>query len=225
MENSAYNGETLTDNAEGNTVGSREVFSARERSIITGLMLGDGCMERVSNRSARMLIRHEVQQREYVNFLYSELFRFVKTPPKKTSETDKRFDIKTFRYSFKTCSSPDFLSWHIKFYDKNRKKKLPNNIKTLLDDLALAIWFMDDGSFKNDSKGLLINSNYFDVKKQRKLQRVLTEKFKVHTTLHTLGRWKRIYIPAKESPKFAKIIAPHIIPSLKYKLKKISLTL
>ena len=225
MKNLAYNGETLTDNAEGNTVGSREGLSRREQSIIVGLMLGDGGMEKISNRSARLNIKHGVQQKEYVYFLYNELQRFVRTPPKRSTEFDKRFGTKTFRYCFRTISSSSLLNYYFLFYDHSGKKKLPNNIFYLIDDLALSIWFMDDGSYKNDSKGLLINSNHFAEREQGELQKVLRDKFGISTRLHKLAQWKRIYIPASESPKFAKIILPHIISSLKYKLQKLSLTL
>jgi hypothetical protein len=225
MENSAYNGETLTGKAEGNTVGSRESFSKREQSIIVGLLLGDGSMQRLSKKSARLVVKHGVKQREYVYFLYNELRRWVKTPPKMTIELDRRFGIKTNRYRFRTINSPGFLNYYRLFYDDQGKKRLPNNIAQILDDLGLAIWFMDDGSYKNDSKGLLINSNHFSVREQKEIQKVLKNRFKINTTLHTLGQWKRIYIPAAESPKFAKIILPHTIPSLRYKLQKLSLTL
>ncbi len=224
MENLAYNGGTLTGSAEGNTVGSQEGFSKREASIIVGLMLGDGSMQRLSKKSARLVVKHGVKQKEYVFFLYNELRRFVKTPPKLTTELDRRFGTKTHRYRFRTINSAQFLNYYRLFYDSSGKKILPENIAQILDELALAIWFMDDGSYKNDSKGLLINSNHFNLQEQRVMQDVLRARFSVRTTLHTLKRWKRIYIPADESLKFAKIILPHIIPSLGYKLQKLSLT-
>jgi hypothetical protein len=225
MENLAYNGGTLTGNAEGNTVGSQESFSKREQSIIVGLLLGDGSMQRLSKKSARLVVKHGVKQREYVYFLYNELRRWVKTPPKMTTELDRRFGIKTNRYRFRTISSAYLLNYYRLFYNDQGKKKLPDNISQILDDLGLAIWFMDDGSYKNDSKGLLINSNHFNTREQEEIQKVLKNQFEINTTLHTLKHWKRIYIPAAESPKFTKIILPHIIPSLRYKLQKLSLTL
>lgn len=225
MENSAYNGGTLTGNAEGNTVGSQESFSKREQSIIVGLLLGDGSMQRLSKRSARLVVKHGVKQREYVYFLYNELRRWVKTPPKMTTELDRRFGTKSNRYRFRTVNSPCFLEYYGMFYDEKGKKRLPDTIRALLDEIALAIWFMDDGSYKTDSKGLLINSNHFNMNEQETLRAVLKEKFGIITSLHTLRQWKRIYIPADESPKFAKIILPYIIPSLRYKLQKLSLTL
>lgn len=225
MENSAYNGRTLTDNAEGNTVGSQESFSKREASIVVGLMLGDGSMQRLSSKSARLVVKHGVRQREYVYFLYKELHRFVKTPPKLTTELDRRFQTKTYRYRFRTINSPHFLGYYRLFYEDSGKKILPENIDQMLDGLALAIWFMDDGSYKNDSKGLLINSNHFSLQEQKVIQDVLRSKFGIRTTLHSLRRWKRIYIPAAESIKFAKIVLPYIIPSMRYKLQNLSLTL
>lgn len=225
MENSAYNGGTLTGNAEGNTVGSQEGLSKREESIIVGLLLGDGSMQRLSRKSARLVVKHGVRQREYIYFLYDELRRWVKTPPKMTTELDRRFGTKTNRYRFRTINSSYLLSYYLLFYDDQGKKRLPDNISQILDDLSLAIWFMDDGSYKNDSKGLLINSNHFSVEEQKEIQRVLKNRFKINTTLHTIGRWKRIYIPAAESSKFAKIILPYVVPSMRYKLQKLSLTL
>jgi hypothetical protein len=149
----------------------------------------------------------------------------VKTPPKITIELDRRFGIKTRRCRFRTISSIHLLNYYRLFYDDKGKKRLPSDISQILDDLSLAIWFMDDGSYKNDSKGLLINSNHFSIREQKEIQRVLKDRFGISTTLHTLGHWKRIYIPAAESPRFAKVISPYVIPSLRYKLQKLSLTL
>lgn len=196
-------------------------LTSKESDIIVGLLLGDGHLEKTSSGKFRLCIAHGVKQRAYVDMLYESLKRFVATPPKLRWARDKRYNQPQPKYSFKTVCRPEFLEFYRMFYKENKRKYLPKNIDQFFKPQTLAILFMDDGSFKNDSRGLLLNTMAFSKGEQRILRKAFKDKLQILTGLHTLRRWKRIYIPAKESERFVNIIRPYLHPSMQYKIKRV----
>jgi len=217
MTHLAYNGETRTGEAEGNAVGSRAGLTARERSIVVGLLLGDGHLELSRRGLARLSVRQHPKRRGYVDWLYQELRRFVRTSPRSTMCFDRRTQVATPRYGFKTLAYPVFAEWHLHFYEDGTKR-VPEDIGQWLDAVALAVWFTDDGSYKTDSRGLLLNTNAFSFEDQQRLQEVLMQEFGLRTALHRLKQWWRIYIPARSSDRLIEVILPHLATCAQYKL-------
>jgi hypothetical protein len=88
---------------------------------------------------------HSIGQREYVYWKYTVLREpFCKSvkPPHETARPGE--------YVFYTMYRDEFILYR---NDGNGfKKRVPNKIDTLLVDLiSLAIWYLDDGTKKNDS--------------------------------------------------------------------------
>jgi hypothetical protein len=217
MKNSANNDETLTGHAEGNAVGSRVSLTEREQGVVVGLLLGDGHLESTGHERARLCVYQHLKRRAYVDWLYEQLSQFVQTAPKMVMNYDRRTLVATPRYGFRTLTYPVFAEWHTRFY-LNGKKQIPQEIDQWLDDVALAVWFADDGSFKTDSRGLLLNTNAFSEEDQQRLQEVLMRRFSIETSLHRLRQWKRIYVPARHTDRFIEIILPYLSKDLLYKL-------
>ena len=217
MKHSANNGETRTGNTEGNAVGSRVGLTAREQGVVVGLLLGDGHLELSRRGLARLCVRQHPKRQAYVDWLYEQLRRFVRTPPKLMMSYDRRKQISTPRYGFKTLAYPVFAEWHSRFYAK-RHKQIPEGISQWLDAVALTVWFADDGSYKTDSRGLLLNTNAFEWQDQRQLQVALKQRFGLVTALHRLRQWWRIYIPARSTDHVIKEILPYLPECLLYKL-------
>ena len=217
MTSSANNGGTLPGEAEGNAVGSRAGLTAWEQSIVVGLLLGDGHLELSRRGLARLHVRQHPKRRDYVDWLYRQLKRFVHTPPKIVMSRDRRTHVATPRYGFKTLAFPVFGEWHRRFY-RGRVKRVPEEVGEWLDAVSLAVWFADDGSFKTDSRGLLLNTNAFTLEDQRRLQGVLGQRFGLTTTLHKLRQWHRIYIPARSTDRFVELVMPQLPTCALYKL-------
>lgn len=206
----------------GNTVGSYGKLTPTELNLIVWMILGDGHLEVLTSGSVRMSVAHGLQQKDYVDSLYHKLLRIIASPPKEMWCRDKRYTEKRPTYRFRTRCLPELKALHSKFYSQDGQKRIPNDIEHLLNPEVLAIWFMDDGSFKNDSRGLLLNTMSFSEEEQRYLQKILLYKFSIPTALHTLRRWKRIYISAHHSTRFVDMIGPYIFDSMRYKLQKFS---
>ena len=191
-------------------------LTQKQREIITGLVLGDGHLEtRTNGRTYRLKIEHSIIQKDYVLWLYNELKNLI---PGEIYETKR--DTRHF-VGFRTYSSSVFRFYGHQFYPKG-KKVIPIMIDKIITPLALAIWFMDDGSKKsNKHKTYNIHTLGFSKKDLERVVLVFRKKFDVQATLHNqkIHYW-RIYITSISAEKFKSIIEPYVskISSMKDKL-------
>lgn len=199
-------------------------LTEEQKSIITGNLLGDGHLESLTGgKTYRLKVEHSVSQKAYVDWQYEKLKSVVGTPPR--IKFKSRYGRASQNYGFSTLSSSSLRFFGQSFYRED-KKRVPLIIKKLLTSLALAIWFMDDGSIKsNYHKALILNTQSFGEVELSKLQKALIEKFGIETVLRKQKEGKQIYILSQSVEKFVQIISPYLLPSMKYKLGKVNLKL
>lgn len=97
-----------------------------------------------------------------------------------------------------------------------------NGVKTITQEyldmidhpIALAYWFMDDGSHSGT-----IATNSFSLNEVNLLSNWLKNKFDINTTIQKNNNYYIIYITSYSRINFDELVAPYIIPSMKYKLK------
>src|SRR5258708_3467864 len=188
-----------------------------QASILSGLLLGDGHLEAVTrDQTYRLKVEHSLKQKEYVDWLYDKFADFIRNEPYTKTKFlhEKQFSC----YGFTTCSSELFQFYAQQFYD-GRKKIIPQLFTQIIDPLALAIWFMDDGSFKSrHHKTYIIHSVGYSKMDLEIVQEIFEEKFGIKIALHKqYDRW-RIYFLSETADKFKKLIERYVIPSMKYKL-------
>ena len=192
-------------------------LSKREFGILIGAILGDAYVER-HEKDARVAIMHSIKQKELVDWKYQELKRFVKMQPMQSEYFDSRYGKKYFWWRFQTRRFPELKLLGDMFYRKN-KKIIPKNIDQLLKDpISLAVWYMDDGGRRKDCHGMFLNTLSFSKTEQQKLQKCLAKNFGIETRVHWISDGYRLYIPTSHAKYFCKLISPHIIPSMIYKL-------
>lgn len=98
----------------------------------------------------------------------------------------------------------------------------PNGIKTLTKEyldkinnpIALAYWFMDDGTFDGH-----IATNCFSEKEHELIINWMQEKWNISCTRHKNSNQFNLYISQKSRLDFERLIFPYILPSMYYKLK------
>lgn len=189
----------------------------RQRAIIVGLLLGDGHLETQSDgRIYRLKVEHGIAQKEYVDWLYEEFKDWVRTPPK--GRTKLSFGKPIVSYGFTTYSSGALRFYAQQFYQK-RKKIMPKIIGKILDPQTVAIWFMDDGSWKSDHhRTYIIHALGYSRDELERVQRVFAKKFGITAGIHSQYNGLRLCIAAKSAGTFKNLIEPYVIPSMKYKL-------
>ena len=180
-----------------------------QKSILIGSLLGDGALRLAKGkRNALFEVNHAIAQKAYVDWKYAQLKRFVLTEPKARSGNGKRI-----AYRFTTRSLPVFTTLYRHFY-RNNKKIIPDDV--LLDPLALAIWFMDDGSKSRSS--VYLNTQQFRVEDQKRLLQLLSNQLSLVGKLNKDKQYLRIRITTESTVRLKDIIRPYVLPMFYYKL-------
>lgn len=125
------------------------VLTKTQKEIITGLMLGDGCIQN-SNRkgkgNVRITMNRVLTDKEYMFYLYEYIKNLCNSKPSEYEVFDKRTQ--------KTYYSSILQSKALKCLMPLREKWYPEGIKIVPKDieltpLVLLIWFLDDGTIAN----------------------------------------------------------------------------
>ena len=200
-----------TDNAEGSR--SFDVdLSPDQESVLIGTLLGDGCLA-MHGHHARLHVKHKAVHRSLAEFKRSTFESFLSMA---LHEFDQRLGSKRYPcVQFVTRTSPVFTHWRRRFYGDGRKQ-VPGDITDLLTPLAIAVWFMDDGSA--DQSGVTIQTHSFDHAEVEQLARALSEGFDIVATIRANKGRSILYIGKQSLPTFESIVRPFILDDLEYKL-------
>lgn len=188
------------------------------RQLLIGSLLGDGsfCSIGRNTKNRYLSIAHSMKQEEYLKFKVSILNRYglasnIQYRVTKNSRY-KSGEVSECRH--KSRLHPIFTDIRAKYYDQHGHKRVHREFVKDIDELGLAIWYMDDGYVTKNS--CIFSSCSFTLEEQQVLADILLEKFDLH---FNLGKHDNsMYLHAKDFPKFIKLIKPHVIPSMQYKL-------
>ncbi len=202
-------------------------LTKRQREILIGTLLGDSHLETQNDeKTFRLKVEHSFKQKEYVDWLYREFRDWVLSPPKVRERFVRLRTVSGVyaKYYFNTLSVGSLRFYAQQFYVE-RKKAVPRLIHKWLTPLALAVWYMDDGSIKsNHHRTVFLNTQGFAIRDSRVLQKALLEKYGIKTQLRADRYQRQIYFSAETVDKFLTMIERYIIPSMRYKLPKVWVT-
>ena len=192
-------------------------ISKIQKEIIMGTILGDGHLEtRTKGKTYRLKIEHAYSQKEYVDWLYEQLKTLAVSEPriKITTIGNKNYQ----KYWFNSVATDSLRFYAQQFYQEN-KKVVPKLIHRWLTPLAIAVWFMDDGSIKSKHhRAKILNTQSFEKEEIKRLIKVFDEKYGIKAKLRKQKEGYQIYLLAETIDKFEDLIRPYIIPSMMYKL-------
>jgi len=126
-----------------------------------------------------------------------------------------------------TKSHPYFSKVRERIYIDN-KKVLDPHVLTLLDDEALAIIFMTDGSTAADNRwtnphcGITLCTKGFSYFDNLALSKAIYEKTRVRTSVCRHGKYFYLNIKSADHILFVETILPFVKPSFYYKLERIA---
>lgn len=188
-------------------------------SIIFGNLLGQGVIKSKKEvNGTSITFFQEAMHVKYLLWLHNKLQNAgycnptVPTIGKRLGKKGKI--LKIIRFSTWSYTSFDFIQdlWY-----KKGIKIVPHNIETFLTPLALAIWIMDSGVKSNGGLKII---NCYSYSECLLLLQVLHNKFELKATIQStsLSYQYQINISKESILKLSKIVAPFIIPEMKYKL-------
>jgi len=186
-------------------------------------MLGDGSLESSGFNGSRLQIKQANRKREYVQWIYSKFSKIVRTPPKERMDTNQWY--------FGTRYDETLDLWRREFYH-DRTKVVPINICDLIKEpIALAVWYMDDGSLDYREKShysFTLSTDSFTLIEVGRLKQVLYENFGVESNIQLLlsrgKRYPKLYIGRKGRDQFHTTILPYVLDCFRYKMPPRSMT-
>lgn len=194
-------------------------LSEIQKQVLVGTLLGDGCLETQNNgRTYRLKVEHSIAQKDYVEWKYKVLEKFILSKPRIRKKLS--YGLIRESYCFSTVSHGSLRFYGQQFY-RNGKKVIPRIIGKMLTPLALAVWFMDDGSVKSKKhKALVIHSQSFNKQDLERIIKVMEEKYGIRSTLRKRGDGSgyALYLLSETVNKFIDLVKKYFLPSMKYKL-------
>lgn len=184
--------------------------------LLVGSLLGDGSLSMSSDGSAAYSERHSVAQSDYMQWKMQVLAPFASHlyPTKKVDKAGKEFH----GVGFHTPSCPLFWPLYEQFYPAPKRKRVfPQNLPDLMTPLALAVWYMDDGSLMKDG---IPRITFGLCAKSLTRARKALHRLGLTTVVYGTKGHQTIHFP-KCTALFAELVGPHLHPTLQYKMPRV----
>ena len=202
----------------------------RKKSLLIACVIGDGYIYKDKrSKSCTLEISHSIKQLEYLEYK-SILLRNItgkkceikyKTMPGRI--INKNYPIVQSSMACRIFITHKYFRVLKKWLYPNNEKKYIEYVK-YLDELGLAIWYMDDGSTwvekRREHGHIMMEFHTFIPKKDAEfLIKYFKEKWDLDFKLHKRTDLQyNIRCYRKNSVKLAKIIEPYIPECMKYKI-------
>ncbi|MBA3605931.1 MAG: recombinase RecA, partial [Acidimicrobiia bacterium] len=197
------------------------VLSEQQWQVVLGGLMGDGALSETRHRaSARFRWGHGAKQVEYGDWKAS-LFANIGVRRSTNAKGAVFHDVRPLVELAELRHAVYF----------GGKKVLSDDYLKELTPLALAVWYMDDGSLAIRAKGVQERTREgsgrseicvaaFDVGSQRRLRDYLADVWGIHARLADRGarRIPFLTFPKDETVKLQALVAPFVHPSMEYKL-------
>lgn len=190
-------------------------FTPLENSIIYGSLLGDMSITIPTTGNPRLAFTHGRPQKEYAIHKTESLKRLGA----------KFREIKSAGYGevsivMRTSCMPILMEVWNKVRP-NGKKEVNEEWLKEIDEVALAYWFMDDGSLSRTKGGEPSNCSIhtcgFSEKENELLSSFLSQRFGLKAIISHSKGYPYLRFNVKDTKRLVSIISPHLHPSMAYK--------
>lgn len=194
-------------------------LSKNAKKLILNMTMGDGHIDNYG----RFICLHSEKQREYLEWKYN----LLKEEGVPLSDITYKDNGKYPSYYFRTRTIHWLFSQRKYIYDNGNKVISKKGLINSLDELGLAIWYMDDGSLglKKNKEGIIhgavITLNTYEKKSDNQvLIDFLFRKWNIKFNQVKNKGLYRLQCGTKEGRKLFDIIRPYInqIDCMKYKI-------
>jgi len=191
------------------------VLTPKQEQIILGSLLGDGHLRRPPG--VLFSTKGCDKSKDYVFWKYEELkpSGLFSRPPK--SSPGRARTGTTRSWSFYSKRNSVFNEYRQLFYP-NGKKIVTREILNKLDNLGLAVWYMDDGSRSKAKKHVRLATQSFGQEGFEVISEWLWEKYRLHSFPDIRRNSSRmgwaLRFRMEDSKRFLGITRPHMIPCM-----------
>lgn len=191
-------------------------FSQRQKEILVGTLLGDGCIER-HGPSYRLLMSHCDKQKDLLFWKKDQLSQYVNCARQYISKKDNKKS-----WKFNSIVHGEFKTYYNLFY-QNGTKTIIESLSNYITPLSLAVWYFDDGTLHN-KKSVRISTEGYSENENYILSKIIMDKFGLLSKVakHKKKEKEYYYLSMKRdaSEQFFKLTEPYVIDCMKYKFGK-----
>lgn len=186
-----------------------------QEQFILGSCLGDLNIQiNKLATNARLCLVHCETQKELFMSKVNLLGEFMGSYKLSEGEVDKRTGKAYPGYRGNSLSHQEFTRLYNIIYPDGKKRITQEYIDMITHPIALAYWFMDDGSYNG-----ILATNSFSIEEIELLIKLLNKFFITDISINKVQNNQYILrILSKSREKFDNLIKPYIIESMKYKL-------
>lgn len=196
-------------------------MTSLERSFIYGTLLGDNSIGVPTTGNARISFTHGSTQKEYAYHKAEILKRFS---CKVTEGVSVGYKKGSASYRGKTSSMPILTEVMNNVTDRGAKR-VNERWLSFIDEVALAYWFMDDGSVQRCREGVSKGQAYcsalhtegFSHEENKLLKNLLLERFSVESHIKKTKGYFYLYIDRANTQTLLRLVEPHLHESMRYK--------
>ena len=203
----------------------KRMNSSELRGFVTGLILGDGSIDKGVHKRAFEIKSIDENFINYIINCFNQSTNFKISRKISEEHFSCGCNHKT-SYSLRVKAHPYFMKLYHYFYDDKRHRKIYSETLEWLTRRGLANWYMSDGyiclvgkskGFIRDRRVDICTDRYYldDVKL---MQSFLFKKFTINTSIIKRNNTYRLRVKKESYPEFFYSIYQYIIPSMRYKL-------
>lgn len=155
--------------------------------VILRSLLGDGSLKIQKNyKNARLQIRHSILQKEYLIWkaTYLKEIGLARLQTQKADGFSQNAKI-----SFQSRAAKELTQIH-NIVCKNNTLHIEFRWLNAIDELALLVWWLDDGSLVSNGKRGRFCTHIFSTENHQVLQQYFLQSWQIHTTI---GHVTRVY--------------------------------
>ena len=185
------------------------LLSKDAEQVLLGSLLGDGSL-RKPKYSSSYSEAHSLKQKDYLLWK-----RDILNLPHRLSLVCFNQLKEYFEIVYQTNALPQLIPYYNLFYP-NGKKIVTQEILDKLEPLAIATWYMDDGSYDLE---VHLATNCFSYESHLLIQNWFKFKWGINTVIRQNKKKQyNIAIKRRDSPLFINLVKDYIPPSMQYKI-------
>lgn len=193
-------------------------LTRNQKSIIVGTVLGDGFLQKTGARNARLRLEHSNKQKDYIVWKMQSLPRLFQGKPTYLSRVHPKTKRMYHYVRAQSNTSPEIGKLQNVFY-QNGKKTIPEDFEKYLDELVLAVWYMDDGYYYKKDKNSFIYLGKMSKNEANIVSDAIRNRFNIATKIYDKkNKGLALYFPVAETRKMHNLIRQYVIPLFQYKL-------
>lgn len=188
-----------------------------QKSIIIGTVLGDAYLQKTGKKNARLRLEHGIGQKQYLLWKAVQLGGFFQGKAKHLKRVHPKTE-KTYEYvRHQSQSTPYFGALQRRFYS-NGRKIIPRDIEKDLTQLALTVWYMDDGYYYARDKCAYLYLGNVSEEEAQVAAHALQKKFGLDPRAVKKKKGYALYFSPREAEKLKQTVKGFILPQFNYKL-------